>query len=621
MDSDLIYTKTASGEEAMYQRTRVMQRNVRMILILVDGQSTVADLCVKTGNRQLTESALTDLEKGGFIELRVEQDSIWAESKKVAQEIRAAAIDKALQFSRNKDAPRSSSSQTVEQSISIHSVPNSVPRGASSGYPPSQFSLSPGVHKRLSGESIPSGFSQPQVAKNKSSSGAREQQARPPWLERVKALLDRPERPKSKTPVKVIIRRRPGKSVGWPVIMMYAVVGVVVAGFLAINFFPFERYLPDVESVLSQISGRSVKIGAMRVEVYPKPGLFLSAVRAGSEKDQIRISEIRLQPDIFSFTESKKIFSDAVLSGVSLSPDLVSGLPGVFAAMSKADSKIAVKRVRLENVEVSFASLSLPEMEGEVRLSTAGLFQSLALRLPDRTVNLDVKPQAQKLDVVLEGIAWRPSQASPVLIDSFNLKGNIDVGTFTISELELHTFDGVIKAHGIAVQHAEKMLSLSGDLSFERINATRLGEALGIGPQFSGETMGKLSFSTIADSGPSIFSAISGDGDFTMRHGGVREIDLVETVRRASSTPVLGGSTSFEQLTGKIKLTPTASVFSGLVLSSGLMQAAGSLEVSKDLGVRGRMDLQMRGSVNQSRVPITIKGPLKAPSLQLGNIK
>jgi len=403
--------------------------------------------------------------------------------------------------------------------------------------------------------------------------------------------------------------------------MMYAVVGIVAVGFLAVYFFPFERYLPDVESVLSQLSGRPVKIGAMRVEVYPKPGLFLSAVHAGNGKDEIRISEIRLQPDVFSFTEPKKAFSDAVLSGVSLSPDLVSGLPGVFATMSKADSKVAVKRVRLEKVEVSFASLSLPEMEGEVRLSAAGLFQSLALWLPDRTVNLDVKPQAQKLDVVLESIAWRPSQVSPVLIDSFNLKGNIDRGTFTISELELHTFDGVIKAQGIAVQRADKMLSLSGDLSFERINATRLGEALGIGPQFSGETAGKLSFSTIADSGVSIFSAISGDGDFTVRHGSVREIDLVETVRRASSTPVLGGSTTFEQLTGKIKLTPTASVFSGLVLSSGLMQATGSFEVSKDLGVRGRMDLQLRGSVNQSRVPITIKGPLKAPSLQVGNVK
>ena len=57
MDLEIIYAKTLSGEEAMHKRTRVMQRNVRMVLILVDGQSTVADLILKTGNEKLTASS------------------------------------------------------------------------------------------------------------------------------------------------------------------------------------------------------------------------------------------------------------------------------------------------------------------------------------------------------------------------------------------------------------------------------------------------------------------------------------------------------------------------------------------------------------------------------------
>ena len=97
MDSNLIYLKTSSGEEAMHQRTRVMQRNLRMVLILVDGKSTVADLVMKIGNQALTESALAELEAGGFIAPQVEQDSLWSESKKVAQEIRSAALNKAMQ--------------------------------------------------------------------------------------------------------------------------------------------------------------------------------------------------------------------------------------------------------------------------------------------------------------------------------------------------------------------------------------------------------------------------------------------------------------------------------------------------------------------------------------------
>jgi len=594
----------------MYQRTRVMQRNLRMILILVDGQSTVADLCLKTGNRQLTESALNDLEKGGLIELRVEQDSIWAESKKVAQEIRAAAIDKALQFSRSKETAHSSAPASSEPPISIHSVFNASPRGDSAN---SQFSLAPGLNKRSSG------FSQPQGDKKKSATKDSEP-AKPSLAERLKRLVSRPERAEAKVSIKPI-RRGPRSSTGWPVIMMYLVLGVALLGFLTVNFFPFDRYLPEVEAAISQASGRPVKVGSMRVAVYPNPGLFLGDVHTGAGKDEIRVTEIRLLPEISSLTEPKKIFREAVLSGVSFSPEFVAVLPGVIAEMAKPGSKASVKNILFEKVGIAFGGYSFPEMDGEVKRSSTGLFQSLGLWLPDRTVTIELKPQAQKVELVLDGIGWRPKEGSPLLIDSLNIKGSMDRDALSISSLELHVFDGVIRVHGDAVQRADKMLGLSGDLSFERINATRLGEALGLGAQFAGDTAGTMTFSTIGGSGTTFFSTLNADGDFVIRQGSVREIDLVEAVRRASSAPVLGGSTSFEQLTGKIKLTPTTSMFSSLSLNSGRMQSTGFLEVGKDLNVRGQMELQVRGSVNQTRVPVNIRGTLKAPSLLLGNAK
>ena len=620
----------------MYQRTRVMQRNVRMILILVDGQSTVADLCLKTGNRQLTESALDDLEKGGFVELRVEQDSIWAESKKVAQEIRAAAIDKALQFSRNnreKDTPASAPAPVTEPPISIHSVFNSGTRHSGPGTMDSQFSLAPGMRKQLSSkETVSPDFSQPKIESGRT---GRQRSQEPPTLslvERFKAWFARPERDSAKPevtqkktetkPVR-LPRRRTGRSLSWPVVLFYGLVALGVAIFLAINFFPFDRYVPQVEALASRISGQAVKLGSMRVEVYPKPGLFLNDVRTGQGRDEIRISEVRLLPDVWSLNEPKKIIQDAVFSGVSVSPALVSGLGGVFSAMAKPDAGIAIKRLRFEKVQLAFAGLSLRDLEGEAGLSTdSGQYQSLRLWSSDRTVTLELKPVADnQIRVAFEGLAWHPVEGSSVVIDSFALKGDVQQGRFSINDFELHAFDGVIKGQAVAVEQAETIFSLSGNMTFERINATRLGESLGIGPQFSGETSGSLTFSTVKEPGSSIFATLNANGDFMMRNGGVREMDLVETVRRASSVPVLGGATSFEKLSGNIKLTPSNSVFSGLVLSSGLMQSAGSIEVDRELNIRGRMELQMRGSVNQTRVPIAIKGTLKVPELRLAGAR
>ena len=130
MNTELIYIKTASGEEAMHQRTRVIRRSVRNVLILVDGHSTVADISHKTGNSQLTEYALLELERDGFVEIHIDEDSIWAESQQVAQEIRDSALSKAAPVSPSELTP---SSQKIAEPVVQPFVPSQF----------SNFSLAP----------------------------------------------------------------------------------------------------------------------------------------------------------------------------------------------------------------------------------------------------------------------------------------------------------------------------------------------------------------------------------------------------------------------------------------------------------------------------------------------
>ena len=85
IDPNLVFAKTASGEEAVLQRTRVVQRNTRMVLILVDGNATVAELCDKTGNPQMTRSALLELERDGLVDRRAAYDSVWQRGEKARQ--------------------------------------------------------------------------------------------------------------------------------------------------------------------------------------------------------------------------------------------------------------------------------------------------------------------------------------------------------------------------------------------------------------------------------------------------------------------------------------------------------------------------------------------------------
>lgn len=96
MDPNLIYAKTPTGDEAVRQSTRVVQRNLRMVLVLVDGKVSVAELSAKIGNPRLVESALRELEEGGYIAPTIEAVSVWEESRKNAQNESPQAVASAM---------------------------------------------------------------------------------------------------------------------------------------------------------------------------------------------------------------------------------------------------------------------------------------------------------------------------------------------------------------------------------------------------------------------------------------------------------------------------------------------------------------------------------------------
>ena len=72
MDMNLVFSKTPAGEEAVRETTRVVQRNLRMVLVQVDGKLSVGDLVAKMGNPSLVVSALKELEREGLIERLLE---------------------------------------------------------------------------------------------------------------------------------------------------------------------------------------------------------------------------------------------------------------------------------------------------------------------------------------------------------------------------------------------------------------------------------------------------------------------------------------------------------------------------------------------------------------------
>lgn len=604
MDSNLIYIKTTSGEEAMHQRTRVMQRNLRMVLILVDGKSTVADLVSKIGNPQLTEASLLELEEGGFIAPHVAPDSLWSESKKVAQEIRDAALSKATQIV----SPEKESVVPPPPNQALGISPDSAFSKSAFPFPPMPFANDEGQRPPLVSE-------KPGVPRKP---GASMSEVFAKLGKRLAGVfaggepLDQPA-----VSIKPIRRGERRNSLTWSACLTLAFLFLIVLAVLTVIFFPFGIFRPEIEAAMAQATGLPMTIGDIRGEIYPKPGLFLTDVKIGNEKTTVSIPEIRLLPDVETVFEPKIKYRQVVLSGVSFPAELIGGLPGIFAAFAAPTSRFAVAALRFEKTAVSFAGLALSDLAGEAKLDASGSFQSVYLQSSDRAINLDAKPVGARVELNLDAFSWRPSEGSRFLVNTASLKGVLESGVLTLQDVELHIFDGVVK--GSAVFGADKSFGLTGEIDYERINATRLGEALGIGQLLAGDVGGTLRFSAHSESWSSIFSAMDADGDFSLSRGEIRGVDLPEAVRRVSRGPVQGGATQFERLTGRLQATASGYQISGINMNSGLMQSTGNVEVGKDLKLKGRIELQIRGSANQMRVPVLLGGTLLAPEVRAGN--
>ncbi len=616
MDTNFIYTKTPAGEEAIRQRTHVMQRNVRMVLILVDGSATFQDLCLRTGNVKLTEAALLELEQGGFIIPQVEQPSVWDEGKKIVQGIRSAATtmatpekSAAAKGEKPRQAARRSDPETeILSNLQFSLAPQETSYGASK--------MSP----RLSGSSLSDAYPllNWSVSDFSTPDGQAPQETLPPeklsLRERFRWLFLRFTKDEAETSSSGPTRSASGKSFGWGRVLLLLLLVAGGVSYLALLFFPYAAYLPEIEAALSRNLGQTTKVTDVQVDFRPVPTLSLRKVRIETGDGGVAVKELTLEPVLTSLISPVKVFRKAVLRGVDLPATAFPALAAMSENMARPEADGRVESVRLEQVDIHLVGLDFPGMEGELLFSGSGKLESAAFRTPDRSLKISLKGGAPQTDVLLEGLAWQPVPDMSLVVDSATLKGQLLGDALTLQSLELRLLEGVLQGSGGVQVTPGRGVALRGDVDFSRINGNRLEGLWGKAAIFSGDLSGRLHVSARAEAWSGIGAALLADGDFSVQRGSLKGIDLIEAMRRASSGDVVqGGATAFEQLSGKYRYAAGRHQYSGVVMSSGLMQASGAVQTDGKEHLSGHMELQMRGSAIQTRAPITISGSPQVP--------
>lgn len=627
MDNSIVFAKTKEGEEAVRQRTRLVQRNLRNILIMVDGHSNVADLARRFGDANATEVALNELIASGFISA-VSGPSPAGSTKSPEETLAEKPDDLPVLTS-----PLGNQSVPGQQQPEPAPPPQATPTQQSPSQPTAvdraQSSPGPLTHP----PSLPPEFDDAPLVMHEYQSTSPVFDPAEAWrasvpqpagsgiLEKLKTLLttkrDIPERPPREADSRDTdvapaieqfeiepIRRGARLPLGWPALSVLGLVALAILLVLIAFLFPYGRYLPGIEQKASAALKDVVKIGDIGFAILPRPHIYLSNIKVGQD-GYLSVPSARAVPDFMSLLGDATTVSELVLERPIVSSRGLEKL-----ARAGRSPGLEIQHIALKELTFVVGAASSPGLTGEVEMTDSGDPRRILLRTSEGTLQLELTPANGEFQFAASGNAWRMPVKAGLALDRLDAQGAMNSARLVINKLDAKAYDGLIE--GKASLEWAGVLTLAGELDLKRLNVASVLGALGSGFAGEGELNAKVRFEGGAQSFASLPDSLVAEAAFDVKRGAVSGFDLGEAMRNTTNrAPTRGGITRFEQLSGALQTDAKTMRLSNLQLASGLFRATGNINVSEASQLNGAISAELKSSASTLKMPLTVSGTPK----------
>ena len=555
MDPNLVFAKTPIGDEAVRQSTRVVQRNLRMVLVQVDGKMSVEELTSKIGNPRLVESALRELEEGGFIAPTVEAVSIWEEGKKAANG-GAPQGDHSVMSQFSTFGPKSLASESTKD--------DGVTRNFSSFgkpvLPVSSFAESEAFQSTTV------------LTEKKTDSESR----------RFKRGVSR------------------GRMMMWFVV---AVLGVLVCTVL---FYPYEQFKPGIESSASRLLRAPVKIDHVSVVLFPSPRLKLSGVHIGESSDS-SIAEVRIASPLSLLGKGSYQITLASVSGADISANRLVAFP-MFIGGVPEDSGVVIRKIIIEQSRVRLGeSVAMADLYGELAFRIDRSIEKASFETVDRTLLIDALPGDNGVALNIEGRAWQPA-GTPVSFASLQAKGSLRKDKLLIQNIDTTFLGGILRGNWLL--EWGNGLSMSGDGTLSRLDSRKISAAFAPSLKIEGDMSGTIRLRSTGRDWDGLWGNLEAVLSTEITRGVVHGVDLGEAARRNGASAVRAGATKFDRLRSTVSISPKQVVGREVYMDAGMVTAAGQFVSGRDGQVEGNMVVTLQTSVASQHAPVRIFGTL-----------
>lgn len=556
MDAKLIYVKTPIGDEAVRQSTRVVQRNLRMVLVQVDGKLSVAELSEKIGNPRLVESALRELQDGGFIAVK----------------------------------------QGAPGGVLVRDEPRPLVQAPERVSAISQFSTfggrTPVLAPSIMPESATSHFSS--FGKPILPAAGRGAGAAPVSQE---------------APASRAVERQPSSGRGAAFIRRLLLVPLgIVALLLAIAlFYPYARLKPEIETAAASLLQAPVQVGKVGMSFWPAPALLLSDVRVGAQSELL-VEQLRVASPLSLLGSARHPLGRVDLLGVTVPADFLVALPMLQSAGAASAGQLLLQRLHVERLAVSAHDVALRDLSGDILFKADGVLDKATLENTEQGIRLAAKPVNEGFLLEIEGFGWKPL-GSALGFDSLQAKGMLQKGKLVVQSLDTTFLNGILKGSWL-LDWSGSGLAMAGDATLARLDCRKLSAALVPNLKLEGDLAGNLRLRANGKDWESLWRNVEANLDADVTRGMLHGVDLGEAVRRGAGSEVNSGATKFDRL--KVALSINARQVSGrdLQMSAGMVTASGQFSAPADRPLEAGLLVTMQTSVATTRTPLRISGVL-----------
>ena len=558
MDQQSIYAKTPIGDEAVRQSTRVVQRNLRMVLVQVDGKLSVAELGAKIGDARMVENALRELEEGGYIAPALEAVSVWQESKLRMEQLKASAVSGISSFGAKSGTPDESRlGNSIASNFSTFGKPVLPVAGTGAG--PGGYGSSP-AHEPV----------QARAARGRSAVA----------------------------------------------IVAIGLVAVLLIAVLVLLLFPYNRFKPGIEEELGKLLQTSVRVGDVSLKLLPQPGLLLSDVRVGERGESV-IEQLRIFSPASLLGAGTHTVPRVELAGIRITVGDLVALPMLSAVQGKSQGRILVKEAGVDRMSIIAGPLVLGELKGNVTFLGNRQIEKAALQTVDRSLRIQAEPSRQGPLLTIAGVGWRPSDESALTFDSLQARGLLQKDKLSIQGVDARVLGGLLQGNWLL--DWSKGLVMAGEATLERLDCRKITAIFAPSLTLEGDLMGPLRLRGSGSNWQTMWANAELALDAVVVRGVLHGVDLGEAARRGHGSLVRAGSTRFDRLGVRLTIDPQRVTGRDLTMNAGMFTAAGHFVATSDRQVNSNLQVTMQTSVSSLTLPIRVSGTL--PNLQAASTR